>query len=155
MSLVSVKLKGLEDIQNILDSLPERAKRQFIRKGLRNGAALMVRSAKSKARRRSGNLANSIASRQEMSKKKQTITFVVFPRRGKDFPGGYYAHLVERGHNIVVRKRRAFGNAKAVVGHTRAFPFMRPAFEENAEKVIDIANESMREMINQPIRAKL
>lgn len=44
-------------------------------------------------------------------------------------PGGYYAHLVEYGHRVVVRGGH-------VVGHVAARPFMRPALENNAERVV-------------------
>jgi HK97 gp10 family phage protein len=62
--------------------------------------------------------------------------------RRKGFPGGYYAHLVERGHvNVMVTRNKK----KVEIGHSPAQPFMRPAVENNKEKIIQaIKDESGR-----------
>lgn len=46
--------------------------------------------------------------------------------------GGWYAHMIERGHKFVVRKREG----KVVVGYYPAHPFLRPALEENSQKIL-------------------
>lgn len=54
-------------------------------------------------------------------------------RRSGATPGGYYAHLVERGHKIFLITR----NRKRVyIGHWPGRPFMRPALEMNREPIL-------------------
>ena len=52
--------------------------------------------------------------------------------------GARHAHLVEFGHKVTRRK------GGPVVGHARPQPFLRPAFDENAEEIRKIHRDEVR-----------
>ncbi|TXH19319.1 MAG: hypothetical protein E6R03_00730 [Hyphomicrobiaceae bacterium] len=57
----------------------------------------------------------------------------VLARRSSQTKGGYYAHLVERGHRIFLIIR---GRKRVYIGHWPGRPFMRPALEQNKQPIL-------------------
>lgn len=88
-----------------------------------------------------GRLANSIGIKRESSLRTPAGESLarVIARRGKR-KGGYYSHLVEFGHVVVVRRNR-----KTIYrGYYPGKPFMRTAFEANKKLALALMQETAR-----------
>ncbi len=149
---------GLAEVGAGLQSLADAVKRTMVRRAVRK-ASLPIRDlAKSRARRQSGTMADSIIVTTKAQGHGDSIihayigpqTKVRVPvrlvSRGKHkgkmriaIPT-LYAPKVEFGHAIVVKGK--------VVGHVAPYPFMRPAWEAHGgDKALTIIEVDMKEQI--------
>ena len=147
--MTDIEVKGLAELQKLLDELPARIEANVVRGGLR-AAAKVIRD---EARRlcpvgdasnlpkghKPGALRDSI--RVSVSSRHGTVTASV-KAGGKNHV--YYAHMVEYGtarHLIKPRHRKSLfvaGLFKEVIDHPGAGkePFMRPAIDNKVDEAI-------------------
>lgn len=97
------------------------------------GAEIALAAAKTKVPVRLGRLRQSLAVKKLGTGKNQ-IGARLLARRSKRYPGGFYSHLIERGHKIV-RKLRS--GQIVVIGYYSPHPYMRPAVQENRQQIIN------------------
>lgn len=127
LRIVEADIKKLEQT---LKSLPDELAHSAGKRGLVNGGKLVRGDVKRKIQSNglvdTGELLKSIQLQEKVRYKGKTLFGVnVIAKRGKRFPGGYYAHLKERGHNLfwTTRWRKVF------IKFVPARPFMRPTAE--------------------------
>lgn len=132
--LVSVSLNQ-QDINNLADTLKDFSDKmgsKIIVNSMFSGGKIALEAAKIKVPVAEGELEKSLDIIR--LRKSEGLGARVLARRSKATPGGYYAHLVELGH----RQVRKLRNGRILdLGHTPAQPFMRPAVEENRDKIIE------------------
>ena len=168
-----VKVLGARQLYEALSTkIPRHMEGRILQKALAAGAAPILRAARANARRGgdqfpdviTGTLARSIFSAR--SKFGNSVTREVrivsvrkgkrASRRGRD---AWYARLVEYGHRTGTRKTgylQKRGKGSGFAGTTtfvRPQPFMRPAFEANKERAVDLMMAKMRELVDQAARA--
>ena len=140
---IDAVLDGERELGRLLRELPKAA-----RKGLRgamNAAATPIsKAAKKNAPRESGLLKRSIGKRVK-TYSSGTVAAVIGARRevsgeykGKKRVPANYAHLVEQGH----------GGPRPAQAHE----FLKPAFDANVEKAIDIASDKLRDVVEREAR---
>jgi HK97 gp10 family phage protein len=147
---MSLKATGFEALDRELAKLPLKLQKQAMRRMVRGGAAVVQKDAKQKAPKKSGRLKSAIIVRAKPARdtKPETIAALVLIRtkttkRGKIAP---HAHLLEYGHQLV--KGGKLGSGGRVIGFVAARPFMRPAFDNNISKIINV----MRRILGREIR---
>jgi len=157
-------VKGLADLQRMLDTLPAKIEANIMRGAMRAGAKVMQDEAKAlcpvgppnekNARLyggRAGLLRDSIRIKTKLRNGTVTATVVA---GGKDKKGGdaYYAHFVEYGtkpHVIRARNGKLLAIGVPVVQHpgTRPKPFMRPALDKNVQASVQAAADYIRKRL--------
>lgn len=133
-----VHVRGLQELQTYLDDLPTKIQNNIMRGALRAGARVIAVEAKSRVKKRSRRLANSLRYNTTRDKdRSKTVAYVRAGGRGRDGKrlGAFYAHMVEFGTTPHVIKAKPnnpvglFGKHIRQVQHpgTRPQPYMRPA----------------------------
>lgn len=147
---MSMKVTGFEALDRELAKLPLKIQNKIVKKMVREGAKIVQRDAKQKAPRKSGRLKSAIIVRAKTRRelRPNTVAAKVMIRtkatkRGKIAP---HAHLIEYGHQQVVGGK--LGSGGKVVGFVAARPFMRPAFDNNKQKIVN----TMRRIFGRGIR---
>lgn len=143
---MSIKFEGLDEVYGMLDDITDL---QRVKVALGKAAALVERSAKQNAvKGRTGELANSITSKVELIGNE--IAGIVYTPLE-------YAPYVEYGTGLGAFEENGSGNGRTDVPwsyqdeegnwHTTygmpPQPFMRPALNENREKIKEILKEGM------------
>lgn len=132
------KLIGDKQLLQTFRTLGERVQRKVVRQAVNAAATPVVKSARSKAPRRSGLLRKSLGKKVKTYTDTGTIVGLIGPRT--DVTGEYqgekvvpwrYAHLAESGH---IDSRGEF-----VPGQ----PFLRPAFEETQGQALDVMKDKI------------
>ena len=87
-----------------------------------------------------GRLRASLGTRRPTHKRQLVLGADAYARRGRNFKGGYYAHLVEKGHRLyrTTRKRKYF------IKHVAARSFLLPALVENRTNIVLDLNQDIR-----------
>ncbi len=171
MSGTSFTLKGGPALSAFLEQLPAKLVKKVARGGMRKGAAVFRDSAKEKVRRKSGKTAKAIKTSDNV--KDGVITAKVTLKGEHSFLGlmienGVAPHFISVGTDAgaTAKERRAATkltnqrikrgslviNGKFVgdeVHHpgVPAHPFMRPAFDENAEEAINAVGSYIRDRL--------
>lgn len=139
---MSIKIEGLD---NVLDSIEELADTSGYSKALEKCCMLVERSAKQKAPKGTGELRRSITSKVDESA--EDIVGVVYTPLE-------YAPYVEFGTGLFAEdggRKDVPWNYKDDEGNWHSTsgmkpqPFMRPALNENREKILQILKEGMAE----------
>lgn len=140
--MIKMKVEGLKELDDALSDLSLRHQKGIVRKALREAAEPIAEDARSKVAADSyhgGELLESIAvstrlnRRQARQQRRQSQDFAtVYVGPGERGPHG---HLLE------------FGTA-----HSAPEPFMRPAFEANKMRAIDIIKKTLWEGIQRRVR---
>lgn len=142
----TVKITGLEDALEKLRTLPEKLAKQGLKKALIAGAEPIrlsmaqkvkkgwhVWASKSMGRSRDyGFVSDHITTKVQIHADNMSGAARVGPAKK-----GYWAMFLE------------FGTSKM-----RAFPFVRPAFDENKERAVNAFVESLRQTLNEILRKK-
>lgn len=144
---MTIKVRGLDEVEEVLDQLPDRVSRNVLTASLRLGARVIAKAAAENLRASpsvdSGLLSVSITSRaRRKSKGGRAVVSVGAARKAvqvrrkgraesvKAVPSRY-AHLVEFGTK-----------------NMPAEPFMRPALDEKAVEAIRVIGEAMAKRID-------
>jgi HK97 gp10 family phage protein len=137
-----------DDIERILDALPEKLGPKVVQKCLREGAKPLIRQARTYAPKDKGTLSKSIGAIKGGMTQQGTV--IIGPRRGKGKTSdGWHAHFTEYGVTPRIVKKPTKGHYKkgTVLGPIKAEPFMRPAW--------DMTNGLVRTEIAKNLRAVL
>ena len=127
-----MKIEGLKEAVDKLESLDRKVQKSIVRKGLRAGAKIMLAAAKAGAPVRSGNLLSNLKIRGGGTSKGSTRVTVGVAAKG--YKGGekaWYADFVILGHHVGSAK---LGDARAVV---KPNPFLERAYEATASAVVE------------------
>lgn len=125
-------LKGDRKLRKLFNTLGERVQRKVLRAAVSASATPVLKSARSKAKRRTGLLKKSLGRKVATNKKRQSVTAVIGPRRnvtgevdGTPYKPSRTAHLVEKG----------FINERGE--HVAPQPFLNPAMAETEGQALD------------------
>lgn len=144
---VTLRDSDLRDLVRRLSVFADKMKKKIASDAMYAGAKYDLEKAKALVPVKTGNLKKSLAVRRKTTR--QDVGAVVLARRSKAFPGGYYSHLVEKGHKIfrVTRNKQ-----KVYIGYFSGHPFMRPAVEQNYEAIIEKIKEAASKGINEAMK---
>ena len=142
----TIQLKGNAELVKAIRNMAERFDSATLRKHVRAGGRVLVNEAKANASNAdvTGGVSHSIGI--EASAKDETGV-VIGPRRGKKYPHGYIAHILEKGaapHLIKPKKKGVTllklpgGRFAPQVYHPgiQATPFLRPAWDVKKDEVL-------------------
>jgi len=142
MISVDVKLKGAAETAERLRQLPKKLQKKMLRRGLKNAAKPILKSARTNVPVKSGALKKAIKVRAGKRTKGQ-LSVVIGPSE-KWFVGDYfYAGMVEFGHNIGKRKgshtenKGAIGKGNVIREWKEGTHYMKNAYEANKDKAKD------------------
>jgi HK97 gp10 family phage protein len=122
---------GAKDLERVLNQLPEAVAKKVAVNGLKAGGRVLVKGMKHRARRRTGQLADSpVVSSSKKSTKGQAHAVVGFKK-----PVSRRVHLTEFGTE-----------------HSRAFPFIRPTLDEDGAAAIKAIGENMGKGVEREAR---
>jgi HK97 gp10 family phage protein len=125
-----LQLKGFDDIEKILEALPEKLGPKVVRQCLKEAVKPMVKAAKANTPKDKGTLRKSIGIIN--GGKTQGSAIVVGPRRGAGKTAdGWHGHFLEYGvtPRIVKKPTLEHYSKGTVLGPVKAQPFMRPAWD--------------------------
>lgn len=157
-SMASVNVKGLDELQKLLDALPAKIEGNVVRGGLRAAAKVVLDEAKSLCPVAKGNLPKG----HEPGELKESVRISMRFRKGRvtaSIKAGnekaFYAHMVEFGtaqHLIKPRNSKKLflnGIFSKGINHPGAQkkPFMRPAIDNKAEAAVEAMAEYLRDRI--------
>jgi HK97 gp10 family phage protein len=141
---VTTEIKGLDELQRKLESLPEKVAKKGLRDALKAGGAIMTSAFAAFAPRMTGFLAEHFAMKLSVRREDIAGSAFVGPDGKMDYPdddkGSYRLKQDKRGrlHKVgriavaSVARFLEFGTAKMA-----AHPFMTPAWESHKEIVRD------------------
>lgn len=133
------------DTKSLLKSLeqfPINIQKNVLTGAVRAGAKPLVDEARSRVPQNTKNLRKSIGITKRKTKNKNIVKFTVSPRKGGK-NDGWYAHMIEYGHDIVKNKQ--------VIGSVPPQPFMRTAYEAQDQQSIKAVQEYMAKRIDKEI----
>lgn len=138
----SIQIDGLKELQRKLATLPERVQWKVMRPAVSAAATPVLKSARQKAKKRSGGLRKSLGKKIVTNKKTQSVTAIIGPRKdfqtevnGKPYKPSRTAHLVEKG----------FINAAGE--HVPGQPFLNPALAETQGQALGVLGTKLGEGI--------
>ncbi len=149
-----VQVKGLAELQRALDTLPAKIEQNIMRGALRAGIKVIAAAAAANAPQATGTL--KLDMNVGTRAKAGTVTGrLVIGRRGKGKSGkrsAYYALFVEygtRAHRIVAKHGKALALGVSAVNHpgARAKPFLRPAFDQQAQASVEAVAAYVRKRL--------
>lgn len=145
---VQMRDADLDKLVAKLKKLEDKIKKKIVIDAMMAGGKIHLEAAKVLVPVKTGELKKSLRIRRATDR--QMVGARVLAQRGKDFPGGYYAHLVEKGHHIF-RKTRS--GKKIYVGYYSGKPFMRPAVEMNFERIISKIKETAKAGVDATVKS--
>lgn len=132
----NVRLDGFKELERKLNELPVKLQKKHSRRAISKAARRLVKSAKEKVPKRSGQLKKSLGFRPRTYK--SGVMAIVGPRKGfrtvvndKPHDPAKIAHLVELGH----------GGKHAAEAH----PFLRPAMDATNASNLELIAQTLRE----------
>ncbi len=154
-----VRVEGLEELRDtLLKRLPEALQGKALQGALAKAARPIVATAKSLAPTKSGRLKHAIYSARDKSSTKTRESRIIGVRRGRKFQktdrDAYYWKFIEFGHAAIKTKRaKGLGSEKSgffgkEVHAVPPKPFMRPAFEQNKLKALEITRAELSGQID-------
>lgn len=135
------RVEGLEEAVKALEGVDKKVRRKAIRKAVGEAGKIVLKSAKSDVRKKTGLLRKSLGRKVKVYRGSGVAAAIVGPRGG--FKGAvtrdgkevisdpvHYAHLVERG-----------------TSHSAPLPFLKPALEGNQSRIRSAMAEILTEAI--------
>jgi HK97 gp10 family phage protein len=139
MAFETIKIAGLDELRKELDQFPAKLQEKAIKSALKESGEIVLEAARSNLDRNqsvhSGGLKASLALRSLTLRSKNQLGVDIYSRR-KGYPHSYVAHLVEKGHKL---RQGGFSPAK---------PFMRPALDNNVDKIITEFQSQVGKMLD-------
>jgi len=154
-----VQLKGGKQAGLVLKALARSLDAEAKRKHVRKGAKVISDEAKLNASH-TPELADAVGI---VSNPDDAAGVIVTARRGKRYPKGYIAHIVEYGaapHFIKPKKEGGLlkfnGGAFPLVNHpgVKATPFMRPAWDSKKDEAVQVIGQSIKKDIQAAAKGK-
>lgn len=144
-----IKVTGYKELDQMLKGLPAQFSHKIVGSAHFKAAKPLVEKEKLLAPEGpTGNLVDSIgAERVAIGSATNLGEVNVGPRRRKGRYKGYAAHLVEFG----TKQRKTSNNANR--GSMKAKPFVRPAFDSEAQGVIDSIDNELGQSITRYIKS--
>ena len=134
----SIKIDGQKELENLLKELPKRVIKSKLRQAMNAAGNPILRAARSLVQRDTGLLKKSLKKKVKTYSNGNVAVIIGADRsvaqtdsKGRKHVPANYAHLVEGGHGGL---RQA-----------RAYPFMRPAYENNKAQAVQIASQKLKE----------
>lgn len=164
--MTEINVKGLAELQALLDSLPLKIEVNVVRGALRAGAKIIADEAKRLCPVSAPSPANAKRYGATAGALRDSIRVSMRSHRGRiraTIKAGnkiaYYAHMVEYGtarHWIKPKNRKSLfiaGLFKEVVNHPGAekHPFMRPAIDGKVEEAVQAVADYMKNRIDKEI----
>ena len=145
--MLEIKIEGLSEIEKKLKKISEKFARKIVLKALKKGAKPIIKSAQSKVNNRSGVLAKSIGSVVVPQRKSHNTIIDIGPRV---IPSSNVKSDVGETDDSITKKTDGFYGGYVEFGtkDSRPHPFLRPAFDANAEKALEIIVEEMLKELN-------
>lgn len=155
----TMQVKGSTDVMKTLNAMAKSLGAPVVRKHIRSGARILAKRAQANASHAdvTGQTSKSIG---VINDPKDKVGVITGPRRGKQFPGGFVAHILEYGaapHIIAPKKKgkkkvlkTASGGFAKEVDHpgVQATPFMRPAWDTTQTTVLDKIKQGLKAEIS-------
>lgn len=143
---MTTRVKGLAELQRMLDTLPPKIERNIMRGAMRAGAAVIMRHAKAAVPVDAGLLRESLRVSARARGGQVTATVIA------GGPSTFYARFVEYGtkpHTITAKNRKGLsvgGLFFKSVDHpgARPRPFMRPAMDTQAQAALVAVGEYVK-----------
>lgn len=147
-------IKGGRELDAALKALPAKLERNILRGALRAGGKVFLEAARARVPVKSGDLRASLRVRTGAKRGRVSAFLKAGDKKA------WYAHLVEFGtrrHWIKPKARKSLffaGIAKEVVDHPGAAdkPFLRPAFEGNADDALRAIADYVRARLDKEAR---
>lgn len=146
---ISIKFRDedLARLKLILARLNDRMKKKVVTDSMYAGGKLDLEYAQLLVPKKTKKLLKSLAVRKKSNNEGRGA--IVLARRSAQFPGGYYSHLVEKGHKIF---RTVRGGKKVYIGYFSGHPFMRPSVEQNYEKIIERITQTAAKGVQEAVK---
>ena len=157
---MDLKITGFQELQRELESLEPKIRKKVLGKAVRAGSNIVKKDARAHAPKQAkswegmqysvppGTLKKGIIVRRATRQPRYIVRDLIgFSKQA------WYGRLVEMGHKLVrggrlasgaKNKRKSSGGGK-VIGHVAAKPFLRPAFDNNVDKVIAAMAKVLKE----------
>jgi len=132
---MSGEIKGLEDLIKKLNALPDNLEKKVIRAAVRQGANVIKEKAKSYVPVDEGTLRDSIKVSGSRAQK-GIIAFRIRPTKKKG-----------KGKSVFYGRFQEFGTSKMA-----AHPFMRPAYDEAGEDVLNKVIDTIKLKLDEGIK---
>ena len=155
MGDINIDIKGLRELKLKLQQLQPKVEKSVTKKALRQGVNVFTAAARALAPVKTGSLRKSIKTKSLRGKPGVPV-FATYTT-------SKYAHLVERGtsqHLIQAGTKRGVDTGKKVLANggiiygksvnhpgSKMRPFMRPAFDENTDKAIEVFRQTLADNI--------
>jgi len=156
----SLQLEGVKELTDILKNLPTDVKEKILRSATRSGGQVFRKEVKARAPlgqpvdlfgrpRAAGRLKGAIKLKSKVTFDNVFATTFVHPGRGRDSDkGAFYAHMVEKGHRLVISVKGRGGNKILDTGRrVKAVPFMEPAFNAKRHQVVRTVESKLKSKV--------
>ncbi len=139
-----ISITGIPEMGRELQAIPGRLARLALKKAMKKGGGEVSDLAEAYAPRgATGNLKASLSVRaRDEQITRGVVGADVFAKRRKGL-GGYYAHLVEYGHDIY----RTTRTGKYFIKHYGGQRFMLPAIKQKEQRVIQITINEVKQSL--------
>jgi HK97 gp10 family phage protein len=137
-----IEAKGIQQVQQALKELDDKVSRSILRKGLRQGAKVVLAAAKADAPERTGRLKRNLKVRNKKGGKGKAALSV--GAAAKDFTGeAFYSSFIEYGYST----RPSVTGKNAIRKKIPGQHFLKKAFEQTGEQAISTTIESWQQQI--------
>lgn len=144
----SIELQGYEEVMKRLDGLERNVNRRLAYQALRKASRILILSARRKVQDYSKKVSKSISINYQS---RERVLIAVGPKRSKK-NDPWFAHFIEWGVSGVGRFKRK--GRKRYRADLPARPFMRPAFDETQEQILQDFGKSVMAVIDKYVEKK-
>lgn len=152
---MSVVVLGRKELDRLFRNLPKEVSHKLMQEGNRVAAKPMVERAKQLVSKDTDTLEESIGIVKVPIKRAQVIGEINLGPRRRGKYRGFHGHLVEFGTKPRVLKGRGKYPAGTKRGTMPAKPFMRPAFNQTRQQVLDSITKSTAKRVVSRMKREL
>jgi len=144
----SIDLQGYDEVMKRLSGLEQNVNRRLAYQALRKASRILILAARQKIQSYSKTVAKSIAINYQS---RHQVLVAVGPKKTKA-RDPWYAHFIEFGTSGIGRFKRK-GRVRYRADQP-ARPFMRPAYDETQEQILEDFGTSVMEVIDKHVQKK-
>jgi len=144
----SIDLQGYDEVMKRLSGLERNVNRRLAYQALRKASRILILAARQKIQSYSKTVAKSIAINYQS---RHQVLVAVGPKKTKA-RDPWYAHFIEFGTSGIGRFKRK-GRVRYRADQP-ARPFMRPAYDETQEQILEDFGTSVMEVIDKHVQKK-